>query len=1777
MAEFDYNTRRAITKKREEELDKRIQKSGVSGHDKELAAEIRGREWNGKRITRIGQEFYHYPEKKPSQWMKQKGVLPESRPHQPLLDAFVPKKYQESYLFIIDKLNQFPFSRGWGRRTVRTAGYGGQVSQMFRVMAAYEKLFYVGENLEDYILRNLGEEKLDYIKNDWNFGMNFSYLYAAEIDRGNQAVIGALKDLIYSENNTAYLDREMILGILRSDNEELQKAVCDLLLAARLQEGLRQCICEAMDEGTAEAFKKLLAVIEENDLIRYSSVKRAVSTWIGIFDEKNVDRVNGKLLNLMSRCLKDRDFCQEQLRTNDAIAINAALWALGFEEVEDAIGAMEQLIDHGTKPQKLAASFYNGNLYLESLKVRMGRKVVLEQTEDLELAAAFFPAYESRLSSHIRGLLESDKQNLRAEVERPKPAVLTDYFEDRADAQMQYEKMNMLRTMMPKKGVVYRPCIFPWYEVGLAPSQIVRMMAFIAYVLQDEEKITEMAGLLGEVAGYDRRSLINLLLYRPKNRTQRTMLIQYMGNAETYTSKRAIAMVRQMTLEDEDYLVLEDMLRFKRSSLRGELIGLLMKQRDEQMETCLKRLLEDKLEEKRGAGLDMLLRLSKDEKRKDLYRKVRPLAQTISQPTDKERILIQEIAGENQENAADRKGYGIYNPDVPEEMLETAISEKILRKNASEEMLRADASEEMLQADAPIEETSMQERQNLKEDWQQAILPMTETEVLEKIHKLDGLVKQYKDYEYDAGTGETMLLGNRYLSLKGHEGYGENGYRLENYPLSEVFREFYEKELGDYRRFMEFEARLLLTNGEAYDNGSVFYKAVFGRCPFKPLPMSLDYSSQVQSIRLNYRWEFLNKKQLFEDSVRAIQAITEVINNDNIKISYRYKGWGGTMYTSDMSVKELPFLSRYFEGLGYWETDEEFVKAFRTAWQLELKCRIVREQAQFMTEFRGYGRNAGNNLTPIRPYWFLKAYHMGLISRDILYKAVLEYFYRSTCLEAITQIVKGEWGKPTNYRLWESFFGSRIASVMKEKGIQIVGEDTWCGRLIRELYEEIVPVMVGSELRRGEAETPFSPYMSGITFIQGTGYLVRILMALGKDTLGREAYYSWYYSSSNTKRDVLSRLLKACYPAEQEDGKTLKAALKGTSVKKERLVEVAMYAPQWIDVIQDYLGWSGLKSGCYYFMAHMNERFDDQKKAMIAKYTPLTPEELQDGAFDIAWFEEAYGLLGEKNFGLLYQAAKYISDGQKHSRARKYADAASGKVALSKLAQEIREKRNKDLLMSYGLVPFEEDQEKDMLERYQFIQQYQKESRQFGAQRRASEGKAAEIALVNLSVHAGFSDVTRLTLRMETKLVQDFVPYMQWTPYEDVELCLHVDDQGKSEILCRKDGKMLKSVPSRLGKKPYVAELKDAHKKLKDQYMRTRKMMEESMESGACFAAEEVAGLLGNPVVHGILTPLVFVCGETMGFLRSGLTEGESTECDGAKARKCAETETERLWLESWDGKRTELGSDSQIRIAHPLDLYRAGTWHEYQKYLFDHEIRQPFKQVFRELYVKLSEELGQTSSRMFAGNQIQPQKTVGCLRSRRWVADYEEGLQKIYYKENIIARIYALADWFSPSDIEAPTLEWVEFSDRKTFKALTIAEVPDLIYSEVMRDVDLAVSVAHAGGVDPETSHSTIEMRKAIVEFNLPLFGLKNVTLTDSHAVIKGSRAVYNVHLGSGVVHQEGGTMLHILPVHSQKRGKLFLPFVDEDPKTAEIMSKIVLLAEDKKLKDPFILEQIR
>ena len=270
----------------------------------------------------------------------------------------------------------------------------------------------------------------------------------------------------------------------------------------------------------------------------------------------------------------------------------------------------------------------------------------------------------------------------------------------------------------------------------------------------------------------------------------------------------------------------------------------------------------------------------------------------------------------------------------------------------------------------------------------------------------------------------------------------------------------------------------------------------------------------------------------------------------------------------------------------------------------------------------------------------------------------------------------------------------------------------------------------------------------------------------------------------------------------------------------------------------------------------------------------------------------------------------------------------------------------------------------------------------------------------------------------------------------------------------------------------------------------------------------------------------------------------------------------------------------SPLLFAHPVDFNAAGLWAQWQSHLFAEKLVQPFKQVFRELYVPLPEEAELRESRRYSGYQIQMKQAAAALRSRGWTTSYEGGLQKVFLAQGICVSLFARADWFSPSDVEAPAIEYVFFSRTRYVPDaphLHISDIDPVLYSEVMRDIDMVVSIAFVGGVDPETGQSTKELRTAIVRCTAELMKFANVSISGNHVYIKGMLANYTVHLGSGLVRQEGGTVIPIIPVHSQHRGRIYLPFMDEDPKMVEILSKVVLLAEDRKLKDPTILQWIR
>jgi hypothetical protein len=362
-------------------------------------------------------------------------------------------------------------------------------------------------------------------------------------------------------------------------------------------------------------------------------------------------------------------------------------------------------------------------------------------------------------------------------------------------------------------------------------------------------------------------------------------------------------------------------------------------------------------------------------------------------------------------------------------------------------------------------------------------------------------------------------------------------------------------------------------------------------------------------------------------------------------------------------------------------------------------------------------------------------------------------------------------------------------------------------------------------------------------------------------------------------------------------------------------------------------------------------------------------------------------------------------------------------------------------------------------------------------------------------------------------------------------------------------------LPPKIKKHPEVMALLERRKAIETQQRRIRASLEESMRRGDQFLAFEIRRLLGMPTLAPMLEQLAWIGDGVIGYL----VEGGRALIDAHRLRHRIEDSV-------------------RLRIAHPYDLFQTGELLAWQRECFRAERIQPFKQVFRELYLLTENESEEgVKSRRYAGHQVRPKQAVALLNARGWVARPEEGIQRVFHDSDVMAVLEFDGGYLTPAEVEYLSMGTVCFMrPQGDWTRLPLAEIPPRIFSEVMRDLDLVVSVAHAGGVDPETTASTMEMRASLLKETLSLMNIHNVRLEGRHVFIDGKLGNYSVHLGSAVVHRQPGGSVCIVPVHGQHRGRLFLPFVDDDPRSAEVVSKVLLLARDDKIRDPSILEQL-
>ena len=1631
------------------------------------------------------------------------------------------KKY---VLYAMDNCIKWQYSHSYFRRSFQTADYSIHIKYILQVVLDFMR---IRPHINDICTWKKGNFSVKEFAFSSPTICNYPEMLMYELDHENEQLEEYLTDIIMGEGEEAF-SRKIIIGIVRSENAKMHELLCKLLVAARLQEGLRQAICENADAGTIPAFLAIIKTVEENGLIRFSSVKRAVGTWLGFINDETgkLERISSKSIEYIVECLEHPASREEFLASEDSMKIYIALWSYGLYEAKDAIERCFTISKEGTKHQILTAGYFVENLNNEEFSHSLAKEIIAEHKGDWEILAVYLPYFMKWWYNNWFRAEDGTKhlQNL--------------YYKDKEEMEQYYDILLEMYQKCPKKKLEFSPCIFPWHSAVFTISNVAVRLCITAFLLQDMEKIDAACTLIKECDASDRWQCLKIVLEHPKTSKQREVLTEALSNRDSYTRGIAYKIVENTTLEQSNYLQIEDMLKYKAADMRANLITLLYKQEDEALYGSIERLISDKKEEKRTAALDLIMQLSKDEARSSLFEKTKVLAESITEATTKESILLGNILG------SDIKQSGQSEEDLYQEgdQYIPVLSENAYVKSAIETYMSYFPDSklaEQLHAECVFDRTD-EECETMKQ-------------AKADCQALSAFIELHKDDEFVNYRGETCVVGGNIYSF--HERLEDNSSQI---PFLSMWKEWYEEHIASKERLLR-----AMVFVQAYyaisrytEQTEKYICTLYGDGYQKYKKYS--FPQHLHCILEGLGWIYIPAEDWKKLAVAQGQWYVTCVPDEDVLIRQKqsddeenekedYSEYG--KYAHLITHAQIGFL---FERL-VWHNDDLFEVVFPIA--------VATGQKSFAkTKYRSVldpdvcrmtVADSYSHFYPPRFRAYIIAAFRGFISKEAMYCYLFDEQNIAEVLEGLSAIVsflrdyEDQKEAEKQGLSWKYHRSKNEVNALVEKEKDFTAEDEKLLKFAEEIYENIMEVVLSVELKRGDSETKYSKYIRRIGRIYGMERFIAILSAMGKETLERSSY-----ADTKTKKGSLSHLLRVCLPKKEDNAKMLKTMVKGTDITDKRLIEAALYSDEWIDIVAEYLGWDSFKSGCYYFMAHMNEWFDSRKEAMFAKYTPLTPEELNVGAFDVKWFWSAYEGLGEKRFQMLYTAAKYISDGSKHSRARKYADAVLGKLDIDETEALILDKRNKDLLMAYTLIPLKD--EEDICRRYLFLQEFLKKSKTFGSQRSASEKKAVETAMTNLATNAGYADVLRLTLRMETKLIDDSRELFEEKEIEDVTVKLVVSEDGKTDIVCMKGEKKLKSVPARLKKNPYIVSIKQTKKNLTEQYRRTKVMFEQAMEDGTEFTVGELAILRQNPVALPIIKDLVFVCDKEIGFL-------EDTQ------------------LIDVDGKVTQLKEEQNVIVAHPFHLYESGQWTAYQKNLFERKVVQPFKQVFRELYVKTEEEKGMQYSLRYSGNQIQPAKTVACLKSRRWLADIEDGLQKVYYEENIVATIYAMADWFSPADIEAPTLEKVVFYHRQTGKALTIESIPDVIFSEVMRDVDLAVSVAHAGGVDPETSHSTVEMRAALLEFTLPLFKLSNVTIQGSHAMVEGKYGSYTIHLGSGVIHKQGGIMISVLPVHSQHRGKLFLPFADDDPKTAEIMTKVIFFAEDHKIKDPSILEQIR
>lgn len=305
---------------------------------------------------------------------------------------------------------------------------------------------------------------------------------------------------------------------------------------------------------------------------------------------------------------------------------------------------------------------------------------------------------------------------------------------------------------------------------------------------------------------------------------------------------------------------------------------------------------------------------------------------------------------------------------------------------------------------------------------------------------------------------------------------------------------------------------------------------------------------------------------------------------------------------------------------------------------------------------------------------------------------------------------------------------------------------------------------------------------------------------------------------------------------------------------------------------------------------------------------------------------------------------------------------------------------------------------------------------------------------------------------------------------------------------------------------------------------------------------------------------------------------------------------------------------DAQVQLWHPV-LASTDEVLAWRTLLERRQLRQPLKQAFREVYLLTPpEERTRTYSNRMAAHILKQHQFNSLAKLRGWryslMGAYDKGYESDAAQLSLPAHDLRAEFWVSEVNSDGAwndtgiwyyvSTDQLRFTRLAGEEALPLTDIPPLVFSEVMRDVDLFVGVASVGN-DPLwrdggglvqyrnywESYSFGELsevaktRKMALQRLVPRLRIAKVAeVQDKFLVVRGKLRTYKIHMGSGnILMEPNDQYLCIVPDRSPKQASatdVFLPF-EGDAILSIILSKALLLADDDKITDETITRQIK